>query len=198
MWFTELDQLSSVRIARSLQQNYKVVDVNLHTFVDASQNETAIYIRVLYEDQMLPVSLVAAKTKVAPIQSVSILRLELTGACLGSKLTQSVLQVLSIPVQDVVFWSDSVNVLWWIQGHSRTFKPFVANRPTWPTEGKYNPVLIQVSGNMNPADFLRVSKVIERKCWWQRPQYLHDTEEMWPQNKIPPISDQAVKELKGK
>ena len=73
---------------------------------------------------MPSVSLVAAKTKVAPIQSVSIPRLELMGACLGSKLTQSVAQVLSIPIQDVVFWSDSANVLC----HSRTFKPFVANR----------------------------------------------------------------------
>ena len=27
-----------------------------------------------------------------------------------------------------VFWSDSMNVLWWIRGRSRIFKPFVANR----------------------------------------------------------------------
>ena len=72
--------------------------------------------------------LVAAKTKVAPIQSVSIPRLELMRACLGNKLTQSVAQVFSIPMQEVVFWSDSTNVLWWIKGHSRVYKPFVANK----------------------------------------------------------------------
>ena len=77
---------------------------------------------------MLSVSLVAAKTKVAPIQSVSIPRMGLMGTCLRSKLTQSVAQALSIPIQDVVFCSDSVDVFWWIWGHSRMFKPFVANR----------------------------------------------------------------------
>ena len=50
------------------------------------------------------------------------------GACLGNKLTQSVTQISSIPVQEVVFWSDNTNVLWWIKGHSRVYKPFVANR----------------------------------------------------------------------
>ena len=79
-------------------------------------------------DHLLSVRLVAAKTKVAPIQSVSIPRLELMRACLGNKLTQSVAQVFSIPMQEVVFWSDSTNVLWWIKGHSRVYKPFVANK----------------------------------------------------------------------
>ena len=127
VWFLELEQLSNVRIPRSLQQRYTVIKVSLHTFVDASQKAygAVIYERIEYEDQLMSVRLVAAKTKVAPIQSVSIPRLELMGACLGNKLTQSVTQVFSIPMQEVVFWSDSTNVLWWIKGHSRVYKLFV-------------------------------------------------------------------------
>ena len=95
-----------------------MIKVSLHTFVDAYQASygAVVYQRIEYEDHMLSVRLVAANTKVTPIQSVSIPRLELMGACLGNKLTQSIVEVFSIPIQDVVFWSDSTNVLWWIRG----------------------------------------------------------------------------------
>ena len=29
---------------------------------------------------------------------------------------------------NVNYWTDSMNVLWWVRNHSRKFKPFVANR----------------------------------------------------------------------
>ena len=110
----ELEQLSDVRIPRGSQQRYTVIKVSLHTFVDAFQKAygAVIYKRIKYKDQLLSVRLVAAKTKVAPIQlqSVSIPRLELMGACLGNKLTQSVAQVFSIPMQEVVFWRATVQM----------------------------------------------------------------------------------------
>ena len=46
VWFLELEQLSKVRIPRSLQQKYTVIKVSLHTFVDASQKA---YGAVIYE-----------------------------------------------------------------------------------------------------------------------------------------------------
>ena len=202
VWFLELEQLSNVRIPRSLQQRYTVIKVSLHTFVDASQKAygAVIYERIEYEDQLMSVRLVAAKTKVAPIQSVSIPRLELMGACLGNKLTQSVTQVFSIPMQEVVFWSDSTNVLWWIKGHSRVYKPFVANRIgeiqscTNPSQWRYVPT------ELNPADYLTrglsVPDLIERKSCWEGPHYLHDTKDNWPKNKLPPVSDEAKQEVK--
>jgi len=146
------------------------------------------------------VRLVAAKTKVAPIQSVSIPRLELMGACPGNKLTQSMVELFSIPIQDVVFWSDSTNVLWWIQGHSRVCKPFVPNRigeiqsSTNPSQWRCVPI------QLNPADFLTrglsVPELIEQRSWWQGPQYLQDGEHNWPENKLPQTSEQAKQEVK--
>ena len=129
-WFSELNQLQNIRIPRSLQQKKEAVKINLHTFVDASQGAygAAVYVRIEYQDQTVSLNLIAAKTKVAPLQSISIPRLELMGACLGTRLTQSIASVLVIPIQHTVFWCDSTNVLWWIRGHSRIFKPFVANR----------------------------------------------------------------------
>ena len=85
-WFLELEQLSNVRIPRSLQQRYTVIKV---TFVDASQKAygAVIYERIEYEDQLLSVRLVAAKTKVAPIQSVSIpIKIGINGGLSGKQV----------------------------------------------------------------------------------------------------------------
>ena len=94
LWFSELEQLSNVRIPRSLQQKYTVIKVSLHTFAEASQNAygAVIYEQIECEDHMV------AKAKVVPIQSVSIPRLELMGACLRNKLTQAVAKVFLIPI----------------------------------------------------------------------------------------------------
>ena len=90
--------------SQEVYNRVNVMKVSLHTFVDASQSAygAAIYQRIEWKIIMLSVRLVAVKTKVAPILSISILRLQQwMGACLGNGLTQSV--VFSIPVQDVVF-----------------------------------------------------------------------------------------------
>ena len=91
-WFSELKELQNVKISRGLHQREKVVKSVLHTFGDASQKEygAVVYMRSEYEDQTVSVNFVAARTRVAPLQSISILRLELLGAIVGTRLTQAV------------------------------------------------------------------------------------------------------------
>ena len=57
--------------------------------MDAPQGAygAVVYVRMEYKDQTVSVRFVAAKTKVAPLQSVGIPRKELIKACLGVKLT---------------------------------------------------------------------------------------------------------------
>ena len=64
----------------------------------------------------------------APLNPMTVPRLELIGAILGLRLTQSLLTVLEAPMQSVTFYSDSTDVLWWIRGRGKDFRPFVANR----------------------------------------------------------------------
>ena len=73
-------------------------------------------------------NVVAAKTRVAPSISTTIPRLELMAAVIGVRLTTRISKVLEIQLIQSTFWSDSANMLWWIRGSSRKFKPFVANR----------------------------------------------------------------------
>ena len=130
-WFSELHDLKWLQIPRCLQEKTTPVeDISLHTFVDASENAygAVIYVRYRYKDDSLSTTIVAAKTRVAPNIATSIPRLELMGAFVGVRLTKRISTTLDIPMSTTVFWSDSVNVLWWVRRRSRQFKPFVANR----------------------------------------------------------------------
>ena len=60
----------------------QVTSDTLHAFVDASENAygAVIYMRSKYRERNVLLSFVASKTKVAPLQSLSIPRLELMAA----------------------------------------------------------------------------------------------------------------------
>ncbi|MCG8077551.1 MAG: hypothetical protein JAY75_15105, partial [Candidatus Thiodiazotropha taylori] len=156
-WFKELGDLQRLQVPRCLQSKSKLLGtMALHTFVDASENAygAVVYSSCTYDDGTISSNIVAAKTRVAPTIATSIPRLELMGAIIGVRLTSRITKVLDIQINNCIFWSDSVNVLWWIRGRSREFKPFVANRvgeiqtSTDPEQWRYIPTA------QNPADIL--------------------------------------------
>ena len=203
VWFVELT-LSEVKVVRCLQLKKEVKCAKLHTFVDASQQAygAAVYIKIEYQDGSSSVRLVASKTRVAPLQSISIPRLELMGAILGSRLAKSVVNALSMEAKSITFWTDSANVLWWIRGYSRVFKPFVANRigeiqmSSSPEQWRYIPTTI------NPADHLtrgvKLVEILNLKSWWEGPEYLRKDESLWPKNIVEKEPTDALKEVKVK
>ena len=85
----------------------------------------------------------------------------------------------------MIFWSDSIDVLWWIRGYSRVYKPFVANRVgdiqscSDLEQWRYVPI------GINPADYLkrgliiriRATELDEKKDWCTGPEYLQSPEE---------------------
>ena len=172
--------------------------MQLHTFVDASQDAygACVYSRCCYMDGSVSVRLVAAKTRVSPLATMSIPRLELMGAVLGLNLTETIAETLEIKLTDVGFWCDSMNVLWWIRGRGRQFKPFVANRigeiqrHTDPEQWQY------VSTNVNPADHLSrgmtAAKLIEETSWWKGPAFLYEPETCWPLKDIDKRDDDCI------
>ena len=109
------------------------------------------------------------------------------GAVVGVRLVDRIAGVLEIPVSCSTFWSDSVNVLWWIRGRSREFKPFVANRVgeiqgiTGPDQWRYVPT------TLNSADFLsrglKAKDLATCRRWWYGPEFLLDEEDNWPVKK---------------
>ena len=189
-WFGELSDLKQLQIPRCLGEKGRTSDtMSLHTFVDASQDAygAVMYARCTYKDGSVWSNMVAAKTRVASSISISIPRLELMAAVVGVGLTTRISKVLEIQLSQSTFKSDSANVLWWIRGRSREFKPFVAHR-IGEIQSNNNPDQWRhVPTRLNPADCLsralKTTDLVKSKTWWEGPEFLIHTENTWPINR---------------
>ncbi|XP_024881954.1 uncharacterized protein LOC112461104 [Temnothorax curvispinosus] len=94
----ELPLLETIRVPRWLKSDQEGVKRELHGFADASEKAYAavVYLRTESSSGEVVVSLVAAKTKVAPLKQVSLPRLELNAAALLVRLADHVRRVLKI------------------------------------------------------------------------------------------------------
>ena len=86
-----------------------------------------VYLRAVDQEGLVHVSLIRAKTKVAPIKRLTMQRLELCGAVIVAKLLSHTARNLDIPNNQVYAWSDSNVVCSWLCENPRRFKTFVGN-----------------------------------------------------------------------
>lgn len=154
--------------------------------MDASQEAygAVAYLRHEYQSRTVTTRLVMSKAKVTPLKAISVPRLELMAAIVGLQIAETASQNLGIPMEMWVFWSDRLDVLYWVRGRLREFKPFVSNRvgeiqtKTCPAQWVYTPT------KANPGDKLSrgttADSLINDHVWWNGPEYLSQSEEMWP------------------
>ena len=203
-WFQESTDLEGIRIPRCLKERqFTAVKASLHTFSDASEAAygAAVYIRHEYEDKSTTTRLVGSKTRLSPLKAMSIPRLELMGAVIGLRLTKQISSALEIPLSQATFWVDSMNVIYWIHGQSRNYKPFVSHcvgeihERSEPNQWRYVPT------KQNPADFgtrgLTVSELADSEMWWKGPTFLAFPESDWPKTKSANPAEEALTEVKA-
>lgn len=176
----ELEHIKNICIPRWLDFS-PGLRTELHAFSDASMSAYAgsVYIRVIDENNHVSVNLLAAKTKVAPIEKeMSIPRLELSGAALATKLLSEIAEVMGIPKQNCYAWTDSTVVLAWLKGPACRWTTFVSNRVSEILTMTEYEQWGHVSTIMNPSDCasrgLKPRCLAEHSLWWQGPAWLKE------------------------
>lgn len=182
----EFGSLAELRIPRWLH-SYKGDKIELHGFCDASTDAYAavIYTRVVDKDDRVHVHLLTSKTRVAPIKSLTIPKLELCAATLLSKLFQKTRSVFETNDVQCYAWSDSTITLAWICNNSTKLPAFVEHRVKEIQKSKLD--WRYVPTNLNPADCasrgLTPSQLIAHGLWWHGPEFLLENSKKWPENK---------------
>ncbi|XP_017483489.1 PREDICTED: uncharacterized protein LOC108372336, partial [Rhagoletis zephyria] len=199
-WKNVMQLIRDVDISRCFSPLLRdAQDVQLHTFVDAGEGGYAAvcYLRVKRDDDVT-VSLVAAKTKVAPLKPLSIPRLEFQAAVIGTRLADMVTSVQRIPIKSKHWWTDSITVLRWIRMDPKRFHQFVMHRVGEILEASNVNQWRWVPSKANPADV--ATKFTTRsnyRLWFTGPDFLVLDQKAWPQCDEMSVNTIKVPELRN-
>lgn len=174
----KITYLQSIRVPRWFQIMPRSKVIQLHGFADASMTSYAavIYLRVVNEDDVVHVVMVASRTKVAPVKQLSIPRLELCAATLLAELVKDITAALDIQMNNVYAYTDSMVVLAWLQSTPSRWRTFVANRTADILRLLESNKWSHVQSGENPADIatrgVKASDLADLELWWTGPNWL--------------------------
>ncbi|GFR22613.1 DUF1758 domain-containing protein [Trichonephila clavata] len=121
---------------------------------------------------------------------MSIPKLELLAAVIGTRLVQSVKTSLNIHSIQTFYWTDSKVVLCWIK-NSGTWKTFVRNRIKEIHSSSSKEDWYYVPSQMNAADIASRgcnAQTLFSLCWWEGPIWLKNRSS-WPDTKDSDFKD---------
>ncbi|XP_076549204.1 uncharacterized protein LOC143306713 [Osmia lignaria lignaria] len=166
------------------------VKIQMHGFSDASEKAygACIYMRSTDIHGNHHVSLVCSKSRVAPVKSLTLPRLELCAALLLARLYTTVKLALQLEINKVYLWSDSTITLHWINTEPHLLKTFVSNRIAEIQNLSESCEWRHVPTQDNPADLVSRGQMpqefVDTRIWKNGPHWLSHEENFWPQKKI--------------
>lgn len=125
-----------------------------------------------------------SKTKVAPLKQLSIPKLELQGAVLGTRVAQTISKMHSFKIHETMFLTDSRVVLAWITTRKLKLKQFVALRISEILDTTTRSQWFHIGSKHNVADDgtkfsdPTMGNISER--WFQGPDFLKKERSEWP------------------
>ena len=205
-WIFELRKAHEISLPRCyfISASESVYSSQLHAFSDGSKDAFAgaIYLR-FHSAVGVSTSLMASKTRVAPLDIKSIPRLELLGALIVTRLITRVRRTLGtfLHLNEVYCWTDNTGVLYWIKGTNKEYKQFVENRfreirrLTQPESWAYVP------SSSNPADIptrgMTAQELMDSDLWWYGPPWLSQPPVFWPKYETSStLPEECIQEMK--
>lgn len=182
-WLTyraELPYLSENTVDRWLHTLSSRTHLELYGFSDASNMAYAavVYSRVIDEAGDIHVRLLSAKTRVAPVKTISVPRLELCGAVILTRLLKEISTQLQVDSNNIYAYTDSKVVLSWLHNHPSKWKTFVANRSSEIITSLPSQHWHHVPSGENPADVasrgMSASALKDNSLWWKGPEWLYN------------------------
>ena len=188
-WTHELSLIGSVEVPRHMfDHEAGVTSVEVHAFCDASTDgfSAVVYYRwTSLRRSQVCVSFVAARCRLSPLKTLSIPRLELQAAVLATRLVCSLRKESRLVWSSVTYWSDSKNVLAWIQAQDRRYHVFVSNRTAEILDKSSADQWRYVPTALNPADGgsrgHRLPDLRPDGVWASGPNFLHKSVDHWPE-----------------
>ena len=181
-------------------------EFRLHFFCDASIKAFAVAVYLQSIKNPKEVNLLCSKVKVIPLKmigKISMPRSELQGAKLAVQMKNMLHDSLPRKPEEDIFWTDSENVMCWLQKPPEDFKVFVSNRVQFIKQHTQVSQWRHVPGIDNPADLptrgCTAKEMLQgpiRDKWLQGPSWLQLSPEKWPLNLKFTANPESQKELK--
>ena len=173
-----------------------IVSKQLFVFSDASTNGygCSAYIRLSDDCNNIHTVLLMGKSRLAPMKTLSIPRLELTAATVAVKIGRQLLCELDIDTENITYFTDSTTVLHYIKSEHRRFPVFVTNRVKLIRDFSTPQQWFYVDSNSNPADIASWGSscegLIKSSSWFEGPRFLRLPCSEWPCQPVDTLYDQ--------
>lgn len=143
------------------------------------------------------------KSRVAPLRSPTIPRMELTAATVAVKMDAVLRRELQFDLAQSIFWTDSTMVLKYLQNETTRYRTFVANRVSAIMKGSHVDQWKRVGTDRNPADCAsrgqKVDDFMKNTSWISGPEFLCGPVECWPKSPLSnaeiALDDPEIKEI---
>ncbi|KAK7603897.1 hypothetical protein V9T40_004170 [Parthenolecanium corni] len=187
--------LKTFELGRTYHHDYRNCRIQLIGFSDASESaySAVLYLRLTHMAEVSSI-LICSKTKVAPIKTLTIPRLELCGAVLLTQLATRVRKILNISAENVYCFCDSTIALTWIRGPAEKYQVFIRNRSNFINSLIPSTQWYHIGGDQNPADLctrgVSTEKFLQLLPFWsQGPEWLQENFDEFLKNDLPTIQD---------